>query len=323
MQRKTLALIGIVVAVVAIAAIAFGPAGLLTSSNPGTNPNDPGNGGNPGPHPNALDAPTWHEGDSWTYDVTASSGDVSRDGTSVTGSLTRTVVSADASMYNVSVQGAFHARWMLNPVPGDGAAGSIALVYRTLFHDATVDGYTWFRSSDLAIVKEVHTIHFAGMFETDAGAYNASYTAVVETTYDPALDLWAFPIAANESWTATSTATIHASTDWAIDDPRGPWVFGSEFNATREIRLFLNSGAPEDIDTPAGTFLAIPVRIGRPMLQGLDVMDLAAGLDHEVPVPRDHSVETWFSATAKNVVKVSFFFVGFKVDLALSAYHLT
>lgn len=325
MQHKTLALIGIVVAVVAIAAIAFGPAGLLTSSSPGTNPNDPGSGGNPGPHPNALDAPTWHEGDSWTYLADASSGDVSRDGSSLSGTLTRTVVSADSSMYNVSVQGSFRARWVLNPIPGDGSAGTIALEYRTLFDDATVDGYTWVRASDLAILKEVHTVHFEGTFEMDAHVYNASYTATVETTYEPALNLWAFPVEPNEMWEAASTASVHASTDWKIDGPQSPWEFGGEFNATREIRLFLVSGEPEDIETPAGTFTSIPVRIGLPVLGRSNVMDLAdvaAGLDHEIPVPRDRAVETWFSETAKNVVRVSFLFGGFQANLVLSAYHL-
>lgn len=325
MQRKTLVIIAGVVAAVAIAAIAFGPAGLVNLSAPTTNRDEPGNGGNPGPQPTALDVPTWHEGDSWTYEVNASSDETIRDGPSATGSITRTIVSADASTYNVSVQGSFHARWTLNPIPHGDAAGSIMLDYHMFFEDVTVNGYTWVRTSDLAIVKEVRTVHFEGTFETDAGAHNASYTATVETTYDPALNVWAFPIEANETWNATSTATVHISTDWRVDDPHGAWEFGQDLSMTRDVRLFMMSGAAEDIETPAGTFPSIPVRIGLPALgraETSDLMDVAAGLDHDVPVPRDHFVETWFSGTAKNVVKVSLFLGGFKVDLALGAYHL-
>lgn len=325
MQRRTLVITAGVVAAVAIAAIAFGPAGLVNLSTPRTNPDEPGNGGNQGPQPNALDVPTWHEGDSWTYEVNGSADKTSRDGPSATGRITRTVVSADASTYNVSVQGSFHADWTLNPIPHGVAPGSIMLAYHMFFEDATVDGYTWVRTSDLAIVKDVRTVRFDATFETDAGAYNASYTATVETTYDPALDVWAFPIEANETWNATSTATVRISKDWRVDDPHGAWEFGQDFNVTRDVRLFMMSGAAEDIGTPAGTFPSIPVRIGRPALGGTgtsDLMDVTVGLDCDVPVPHDHSVEMWFSGTAKNVVKVSFYLGGFKVSLVLSAYHL-
>lgn len=325
MQRKTLVIIAGVVAAVAIAAIAFGPAGLANLFAPTTSPDEPGNGGNPGPHPTALDVPTWHEGDSWTYEVNASLVETSGDGPSATGSITRTVVSADASTYNVSVQGSFHARWTLNPIPDGDAVGSIMLHYHMLFEDATVAGYTWVRTSDLAVAKEVRTVHFEGTFVTDAGAYDASYTATVETTYDPALNVWAFPIEANETWDAASTATVRISTHWRVDDPHGAWEFGEDLNVTRDVRLFMISGAAEDIETPAGTFPSIPVRIGLPALDRAatsDLLDVAAGLDQDVLVPRDHSVETWFSGAAKNVVKVSLYLGGFKVDLALSAYHL-
>jgi hypothetical protein len=327
MERKTLVIIAGVVAAVTIAAIAFGPAGLGNLFLPTTNPNEPGNG-NPGPKPTALDVPTWHEGDSWTYEAKAnpSSDGTSRNGPSATGSLTRTVVSADASTYNVSVQGSFHAHWTLNPIPDGSAAGSIMLDYHMFFEDATVDGYTWVRTSDLAIVKEVRTVHFDGSFEMDSGSYNASYTATVETTYDPALNVWAFPLEANETWNATSTATVRISTDWRVDDPHGAWEFGQDHTVTRDVRLFLMSGAAEDIETPAGTFAAIPVQIGTPALGRAatsDLVDVAAGLDQDIPVPQDHSVVMWFSGTAKNVVKVSVYLGGFEVDLALTAYHVS
>jgi len=334
MERRSVAILAVgVVAVVAIAAIAFGPMGLVGLSTPWTNLDQPANGDNTGdgPRPNAFEMPSWHEGDRWTYEVNASSSHESpvaayEGAASATGNLTRTVVSADETMYNVSVEATFHAQWMLNPTPDEvGASGSTMLDDRMSFKDVTVDGYTWYRTSDLAILKEVRTVAFGGSFQTDSGSYNVSYTATVETTYDPAFDVWAFPLDANDTWNATSNATVHVMTNWTVESPHGAWGFWKDLTFTRPVRLFLMSGAPEAIVTPAGTFPSIPVRIGLPHIdreQASDHTEGAEGLDHDVPVARDHSVEAWWSGTAKNVVQIRFAAWGSGVNLVLTSYHL-
>src|SRR5207245_5081377 len=39
---------------------------------------------------------------------------------------------------------------------------------------------------------------------TARGWFNVSYSATVQTTYQPALDIWAFPIEENETWNVSS-----------------------------------------------------------------------------------------------------------------------
>ena len=123
MHRKFLAVIvAVIVAAVAIASVAFGPAALRNLSNPESN--QPGNGG--GPLPTAFDAPTWHQGDSWTYDVNTSSRLMEPDGPSAVGSLTRTVVSAVDTVRPAGVRVHFGAGGGLLPSHGDAGirAGS-------------------------------------------------------------------------------------------------------------------------------------------------------------------------------------------------------
>src|SRR5438046_10676932 len=107
MQRKVLAvLVATLVAAVAIASVAFAPEVLRNLSNPGSNPNRPGTG--TGPQPTAVEVPTWAQGDSWTYDVNASSGGFPPDGPAASGHLTRTVVSARGYRHNVKLDGPVH-----------------------------------------------------------------------------------------------------------------------------------------------------------------------------------------------------------------------
>jgi hypothetical protein len=328
MQHKSvspLVLVGIVVGAIVFSAIAFGPTGFFRPSNPRTSPDGPGHG-EPALLPMAFDRPSWQVGDSWTYESSAMAGDDVGGPVGVTATLTRTVVSADDSIVNVTSEGSFHARWTLSPTPdGSEAGGSIMLGYRMFFRDATVGGYTWYRASDLATIKEVRMIQFGGTFEIDSGVYQAAYTARVETTFDPALDVWSFPLEADEAWTARSTATVHAIVDWSVEQPNGPWRFGKDITFTRPIEVLLRSGVAEDVVTPAGSFPSIPVRIGLPhieVLGSLDRVEIAAGLEEDMPVPREHTTEAWFSGTAKNVVKVTFSTGGYRLDLALTQYDV-
>jgi hypothetical protein len=322
MRAKTIGIIAgaLIVAAIAMSAVALSPLGLLSRPNPDTSD---GSTGGTAPHPLAFEKPAWNAGDSWTY-TAAASRDGGPGGAIATGTLTRRVESVDASVVNVSVAAAFRAHWTLAP-DTTGTGGSIMIAYRMYFTDANISGYTWYRASDLATLKEVRTVHFEGNFETDSGVYHAAYTATVETTYEPALDMWSFPLQANEAWNATATGTVHVTAQWAIDAPNQPWVFQKDMTITRDVHLFLVSGPSEDIVTPAGTFQAIPVWLAQPHIEIIGPSPgprLVDGLDEDLPMPGDHVAGAWFSGTAKNVVKVAFDTAGTHLDLALTEYHL-
>src|SRR5439155_22066191 len=92
---------------IAIAAVACGPADLAKFGSPS------GPKTRHTPQATSINAPTWHVGDSWTYNVNSTPPDVFVTGPtwgspSLTGALTRTVVSVDNSEYKVTMQGSFH-----------------------------------------------------------------------------------------------------------------------------------------------------------------------------------------------------------------------
>ncbi len=197
MQRRVLGvLIACLVTAIAISAVAFGPAALRDLGSPKA----PGQTGT-GPQATSIERPTWYQGDTWTYTVNTTSAGLRPDGPSASGSLTRTVVSADASRDNVSLAGSFHIRWMVDVTPAAGMADASRMVAcGGMFENATLGGYTWYQASDLAIIKEVRTLEVGGSTTTPMGTYRASYKAAVETTFDPALKVWSFPLQANETW---------------------------------------------------------------------------------------------------------------------------
>src|SRR5437879_11849077 len=101
MRIRPVGLIAITIALVgiAVAAVAFGPANLAKMGSP-TGPNTP--------QASSIGVPTWHIGDSWTYNVTSTPPDVIIEGptwgsTSRNGTLARTVADAQGSKYNVTV----------------------------------------------------------------------------------------------------------------------------------------------------------------------------------------------------------------------------
>src|SRR5947207_6280593 len=143
MHRTTLAAIVVcIVGTSAFVALAVGPTTLMNLANP-NRPAGPEAGS--GPRPNSFDAPTWHMGDTWTYDANASAGGVRADGPSATGSVTRTVVSADASQYNLSLSGTLHIRGMVDPTPmASGSDAYAASMAAGMPHGASLSGYTSF-----------------------------------------------------------------------------------------------------------------------------------------------------------------------------------
>jgi hypothetical protein len=326
MQRRVLGvLIACLVTAVAISTVAFGPGALRDLGGP----NPPGGQTGTGPQATSIERPTWHRGDTWTYTVNTTSAGMRPDGPAASGSLTRTVVSADASQANVSLAGSFHIRWMVDATPTASAADASRMALcNGMFENATLGGYTWYRASDLAIVKEVRTLDVQGSTVTPTGPYVASYKAFVETSYEPALKVWAFPLQPNETWMASSNATIHASTRWQLTGSNVSWIVYSIFNAHVPVRLLLHSGEVETVATPAGTFSSIPISVGHPELDLARAapseasVDHAMGFEHEIPVERDRGSVAWFSGTAKNVVQASVFTLGFRLNLALKSYHL-
>src|SRR3989442_8031993 len=129
-----------------LAAVAPGPANFGNLGSP--------TGGNT-PQAASIGTPTWHVGDTWTYHVNSTPPDVFVAGPtwgspSLEGNLTRTVVSADASQYNVTVHGSFHLPSGFNAARDGGYTNSSTLLlYRPVLENATVDGYALYRASDL------------------------------------------------------------------------------------------------------------------------------------------------------------------------------
>ncbi len=314
----TLALVGI-----AVAAVAFGPANLAKlGSPPGTNT----------PQVSSIGAPTWHVGDTWTYNVNSTPPDVfvtspTWESPSLTGTLTRTVASATGSEYNVTVHGSFHLGSVFDAARDGGETNSSTLLlFQPVMENATVDGYAVYRASDLAELKEARTVQLKSSLWTARGWFNASFTATVQTTYEPALDIWSFPLGENETWNVSSNATIHAMIAWRFDGPNDSFGFWHTFNATVPIRLALHSGELENVTTAAGTFASIPVRVALPTIDRLTTDDregpvLGLGGD-ECGRPR-LAAEAWFSGDVGNVVKAVTLIGGMKIVAELASFHRT
>jgi hypothetical protein len=318
MQRKWLGMLvtTAILASLAAAAVAIGPANLINLGGP--------TGGN-APLASSIGVPTWHMGDSWTYHVNVSSAVTTWNPFSVVGNLTRTVTATDGGQYNVSVHGSFHVDRLVDfATSGDIGNATIMLWSRTFMENATVDGFTLYRASDLAEQMDVRTVRITGSIWTEAGTFNASYTAKVATTYDPALDVWAFPINENETWNVSSNATIHAWIKWRLEAPNEYFEFGHNFTVTIPIRLLAKSGLIMDVTTPAGTFSAIPVRFALPTLDvgttdGQLTPAMGIGADGWID-PRVPAV-AWFSGDVGNVVKAVTVFGGARIVTELAAFH--
>ena len=324
MQTRSLGLVvvAVVVAIVAVGALAFGPMNLtgLTNRTPTTAGPGPGTQ-TEGPIP----TPTWHVGDTWTYNTSRPDPVVTPqwgEPASVAGSITRTVMSASNGVYNVSVTGSFHIPDLINPTT-DTPANAIILSRPTALENASVEGYAWYRMSDLAKLKDFRTVAVSGSLWTEAGVANASFTATVETTYSPALDLWSFPLGENETWNASSIATIHASLSWHADGPNWTWNVNWNLNATVPVKLVLTSGTAENVTTPAGTFRAIPVRVFLAMPGPIDDhKEMAMNLGNDEAIEHRAPAELWFSGTVKGVVQATMTIRGVRVEAVLTSYHV-
>lgn len=323
MRTKTIAIIAaFLAAIVAIAALALGPLKIMNLAAPGR-------GTNPVPQATTITTPTWHTGDSWTYHVNASTFAPTQGDPAVVGNVTRTVVSADSSQDNVSVSGSFRVRPFLGLADDpefENAAATLPVVLPTpvIMQNASLSGFTWYRPSDLAELRDVRTIRLNGSIATPIGTFTATYTAKVVTTYNPAFDVWAFPIRENATWNASSNATIQVWIKWRLDGPNVDFEFGHNFTATVPVRLVLASGMVGDATTPAGTFPSIPVRLAVPptILAGASTsFGVALGLGMDAWTLPRVSTEVWFSGTVGNIVKAVIPAGGTRIVAELTSYH--
>ena len=325
-QRKALIVSVLATSLLLVAfAVAVGPENLTNLGSP--------NDTRPQPAAGPIGTPTWHVGDSWTYSVNASSAPDSSGSLWVApaleGTATRTVDAADGSQYNVSLAATFHVGKVIDLSQETGYGNATIMLHSyVVLNDATVEGYTVYRASDLAKVTEFRTVHISGSFSAEYGMYNAtinvSYTAKILTNYDPPLDLWSFPLGENETWEASSNATVHVWKVWRFEGP--DWYIEKGRNATFTvpIRILLASGMIEDVTTPAGTFSAIPVRLEPPQIAlgtTTDQMAFAMRLGDDGFGEPHPPVEAWFNGDVGNVVKAVTLVDGLRVQIELTSYH--
>ncbi len=340
MNRKTLTvgLLAAVIVFVALAAIVLGPGvlqpqtsrpdsgngGDMGDGNGGTG-DDNGDGGTP-PQDVPVETPTWDVGDSWTYNVSSSSEDpreFSDRDFGIRGEFTRTVTAIEDGTYNVSLAGAFRIIGF-DPVEESlFESRSIMVVSDAYLNEATVGGYSLYRTEDLAKLADVRTIHLSGAIETEYGTYNVSYTKTTETTYDPAFDVWDFPLDENETWGASTNATIRVWIDWTIEGPNVDHEDSHNFTATVPVHLLLMSGELEDVETPAGTFASVPVKAGLPEIESAAPygrLELLTGLGSDTWSDPHAFATAWFSGDVGNVVKVVVSAGDYRLDIVLVDY---
>src|SRR5712691_8036354 len=143
-QRKALIVSVLATSLLLVAfAVAVGPENLTNLGSP-------------------IGTPTWHVGDSWTYSVNASSTLDSMQSLwiapALEGTVTRTVDAADGSQYNVSLSATFHVGKVIDLSQETGYGNATIMLHSyVVLNDATVDGYTLYRASDLAKVTEFRT----------------------------------------------------------------------------------------------------------------------------------------------------------------------
>lgn len=271
--------------------------------------------------------PVWHTGDSWTYNVTLGSGDGDTAPTwspfglhgQVTETVAGTVSTPFGTAYNVTLAGTFGIEdheGLLEPQNATVAGASLG-------------GYAWYRTSDLATVQTVRTVHVNHTFEVFGGTDAFSYDAMTSVAFNPPIELWKFPLQANETWNVTSNATVEHASTVVFESPNA--TFSDHRNATFTIRLAFDAhtGLFENVTTPAGTFNALPTRYARAPFANLTqddrISDPVVGFAEDCLrfEPRAFG-SSWFSAAVGNVVRAHMGIgeLGLGVSMVLVAYHV-
>jgi hypothetical protein len=159
-----------------------------------------------------MDRPTWTAGDFWQYAFT---GDIF--GAAGSGGMRIEVVGPDSTTVGTNTYPTYRARTWINIT-----SGGVTL---------SVPGDAWFRTTDLALVRQTMSISF-GPFST-----------TTTVTYDPPEEI-RWPLRAGVSWSATST--VRTVTD------------GSQFTDTETMSFIVQAETP--VTVPAGTFTTTPLR---------------------------------------------------------------
>ncbi|HYM39528.1 MAG TPA: hypothetical protein VEY12_05205 [Thermoplasmata archaeon] len=305
-----------------------------------------------GPLATSVAAPAWAVGDRWTYNVSMAAlaeadvlpREMIPDPTMpaeafFAGALTETVAGSVSTEYgaawNVTLDGRFGSgipRPIIMSAPTVQAASTPGV---------TLTGFLWLRQSDLAPVYTLKTVHLdrnwtvppvlTGAYGMEANAtYRLTCDATTQVWYRPALGLWSFPLRENATWNASTNATIRYASTFRVVGPNVTYEAAHFANFTVPVRFSLRAGVFETVTTPAGAFRALPVSPVQASLQAAvpdrdasAVMNLTGDADVEMP----HAFATaWFSATAGNVVKATFWsgpFVGPRLEMDLVSYTYT
>jgi len=324
---------GVVVALLAVTAVALNP-GILNVLSPGSETP---------PSPQAqIDAPAWSVGDTWTYNVTFTRVDdeisdlrgndlQDRDVSqfpwivSVTKEVSAIESTLSGDVYNVSLVASLEL-----PSPQDGLLMGrwSRLAWERpelILTDVAFEGYAWYRVDTLALAKDVLNIRVAYEASTEEGAVTASLTVSIVKTFDPALDLWAFPILPEETWSVASVMTANITSVFRLDAPDFYVEVGRHKAFALPILLTAESGVFEEVTTPAGTFQAIPVAFTPQALanlrEGTDVVAAHEPEYDERPPRGDATV--WFSSDVGAVVRAiaRAGWKGLTLEIVLVAYE--
>jgi len=225
------------------------------------------------------DVPTWATGDEWTYDVTSNSSSqtVSLELTYRVEGIEDVLVGGETcECYALDLSGPMTSNAGLYTVTGN------------------VSGTLWMRRSDLAIVKSETRTNGTAIFLFLPG----TYVAFQNSSYDPPLEEYDFPLTAQDTWSETSTEEYqtaeYANVAGLFDfnntgEGTSPANFSAEFPGVREVIV------------PAGTFASNLIRLTSP----------------------NGTVERYYSRDARNIVSEERREDGVTTVMTLTAYKLS
>ena len=339
MNRKMLTLIAVPLLAVALAAsaVAFVP-GILNvfSAGPMT--------------ATSIGAPAWKVGDTWTYNVSLASMDERQvlpeemilqptpsSDALVAGTLTETVVGNVPTPYGPAWNTTVDATLGFGePAPANGTQPVLQPVS---MHAATVTGFVWYRTSDLAPIYALKTVSMGGTWTVSAGTitmfgtlanatYSLSYTSTTQVWYRPPLAVWHFPLVPNESWNVSSNATVHFASTFDLMGPNVTFATNHSATFTVPLDFAMRTGAFENLTTPAGTFHSLSVWATHREFPEVSDADASATMnltgDMDLSMPRVLA-SAWFSGQVGNVVRadLGLGLYGPRVELDLVSYSYT
>ena len=204
-----------------------------------------------------MEKPTWTAGDFWEYSFSGLPFPGGGGGPTPTGTLRINVTGTDS----VTVGGTTYTTYRTTMV------FSLTLSQGGITISLTITGESWYRTSDLGVVKEVITI---------PGFFGGGQTSITALYSPPAVMQW--PLRSGATWTATS-----------VVDTTTVSQFGTFTDQATQV-MSVNVQAETSTTVAAGTFTTSPVRTD------LTIDTLDAG----------YSLDFW-SASVGNAVRVQQF----------------